>query len=64
VVQTSVAWQLEVSFAVQATHAPMFVSQTWCIGSHAAQSALELHESCGTPCVSVGQSRPSGTQLP
>ena len=39
--QVSVAWQELVSVCVHATHVPLATSQTWCIGSHAAQSALE-----------------------
>ena len=42
----------------------MAVSQTWCIGSHAAQSAFAEQPFVGAPWVSVGHSSPSGTQLP
>ena len=57
-------WQALVSFAVHATQAPTLVSQTWCIGSHARQSAFVEQLICGVPWLSVGHSRPSGTQLP
>jgi hypothetical protein len=44
-----VDWQALVSFAVQATHAPTLVSQTWCIGSQARQSAFDEQLICGVP---------------
>jgi hypothetical protein len=53
-----------VSLEVHATHWPLDVSQTWCIGSQAAQSELTWQPIVGVPWSSVGQVRPAGTQLP
>jgi len=60
----SVVWHAPVSLVVHATHALVIVSQTWCIGSHAMQSALDLHVTVGLPLGSVGQVAPEGTHVP
>src|SRR5689334_22875476 len=52
------------SVAVQATHLLVAVSQSWCEGSHAAQSVLVEHVIVGTPWLSDGQSAPIATQAP
>jgi hypothetical protein len=62
--QESEVWHELVSPEVHATHFPIAPSQTWCIGSQAAQSALTTQSIVGVPWESVGQTSPSGTQLP
>jgi hypothetical protein len=62
--QRSVDWQAELSCAVHATHALVAASQTWCMGSHAAQSALVLHLIVGLPAPSVGHVWPFWTHVP
>src|SRR5688572_25842044 len=64
ITQCSVVWQCDSSLAVHATHCEVAVSQSWCRGSQAAQSASERQTICGTPSASAGHVTPSGTQLP
>jgi hypothetical protein len=50
--------------SVHATHFFVAASQTWCLGSHATQSALVAQVIVGLPFPSVGHDLPAGTQVP
>jgi hypothetical protein len=50
--------------AVHPTHVPDATSQTWCCGSHAAQSLSTAHAIVGTPWSSTLHPSPSGMHCP
>jgi hypothetical protein len=62
--QLCVVWHAPVLVAVQATHWPVAVSQTWWAESHAAQSAFLVQVTSGAPVDDVGQVADVGMQVP